>query len=230
MTHGRTESRHHLSELDPRLRLRVRRLDEPVSREDWTDVVARSHRLRFSVPRLRTAGFAAAAIAAGAVVVFAFVPWNTGTARASVPSRLAIQLSDGRQLVLVGHADQTLFVDETDDRDADSQVSPAVWRTLTAAGPFRINTSSLRQDRGSKGLRPGDRALFSLDLYTNTRLEHAAGSSVLTCSYLGGRNALCDGTVSLADGARFSASGFLDPNTSSVTLFATASGFRRRAA
>jgi hypothetical protein len=229
MTHGRTESRHHLGELDPRLRLRIQRLDEPVSREDWTDVVARSHRLRFSVPRPRTAGFAAAAIVAGAAAVFAFVPWNTGTAGASVPSRLAIQLSDGRQLVLVGHADHTLFVDETDDRDA-GQVSPAVWRTLTEAGPFRINSSSLRQDRGSNGLRPGDRALFSLDLYTSTRLERAAGSGVLTCSYLGGRNALCDGTVSLADGARFSASGFLDANTSSVTLFATASGSRRRAA
>lgn len=219
-----TETRRHLGELELRLRDRIRRLDEPVSRQDWADVLARSDELHAHGPRVRAAVFAAAAVAALAAAAFTFAPWTSGSARAAAPSRLAIHLSDGRQLVLFGRADNAIFVNETDDREVDSRISPAVWRTLAQAGPFRVVASPSTKAVGAKGLHPGDRALFALDLYTSAQLKHGAGSGTLSCSYLAGRNAICEGTVALSDGSRFSASGYLDPSTSSVSLSATVSG------
>jgi hypothetical protein len=131
---------------------------------------------------------------------------------------LSLRLSDGRQLLLFGHAKGTVFLDVAADRQTESQIPPAVWRNLTQRGPFRIDATTLNQTRVGRAPRPGDRAFFSLDLYTSAKLKQGAGSGTLSCSYVDGQDAFCDGTLSLTDGSRVTASGYLDPSAPSLSL------------
>jgi len=47
-----------------------------------------------------------------------------------------------------------------------------------------------------------------------------AGSGVLSCSYVGEQIAFCEGTLSLSDRSRVTASRYLDPNASDLSLAA----------
>ena len=96
------ERRENLAELDPVLRDRLLRLDEPVDRSDWAAVVQRSRVFR----RSRHRSFAL--VASGAAVLslsftVSLVPLFPGAGHprpGAAPLRLSLHLSDGSGLVL----------------------------------------------------------------------------------------------------------------------------------
>ena len=76
-------------------------------------------------------------------------------------------------------------------------------------------------DETANGPLPGDRALFTFNLYTTAGLERKTGSAVLTCQYGFDRNAICDAAFDLEDGSRLIASGVLNPGATTLTLAVT---------
>jgi hypothetical protein len=87
-----SERREHLSELDPELRDRVLRLDEPVAWDDWDDVIARRSSASRRTRRRRTGiglAFAAAVLAATAATLVAVHLGGSGSGPAAERADLA---------------------------------------------------------------------------------------------------------------------------------------------
>jgi len=223
------ERRKTLAELDSALRTRLLRLDEPIDRSDWDDVVERSR--HFGPSRYRPL-----AVVAGAAAVVALalgLSWarlfpSAGQTRAGVaPVRLALHLGDGSRLVVYSVANRARFLDN--GSGSSGPANAAVVRSLSG-GPFRIEAASPRSWRAQNRLAdaplPGDEALVSYHLFTTARLQTTAGSAVLTCQYGLDRTAYCNGAVDLANGMRLSASGTLNADATNFTLVVT-SGYGR---
>jgi hypothetical protein len=227
------ERRPNLSELDPSLFDRLRRLDEPTDRSDWTDVVKRSHVLRG--PGLRTVALAAiAAAAVAAAAGLAVTAWVTGTAstgRGPATMQLAFDGRNGQGVVLYSAPARTEFVDNTGGKDATAgssasrEQTAAVVRALNDGGPLHVDAAVLRRSTtippAPQGPQPGDQALLSLSLYKTAGLSRSAGSAQLSCQYGLNQQALCDATVYLQDGSRLTASGILDKDSSHLDLVVT---------
>jgi len=217
------ERRENLVELDPALRTRLLRLDEPVDRSDWDAVVDRARDAGPSRARSLAvvAGAVAALALAAGVGVLVLSPGSGPPSSAAAPLRLALHLADGSGLVLYSTPTQARFLDNAAGRPS---ASAAMARSLSG-GPFRVRPAVFRAastaKRPADGPLPGDQALVSLHLFTTPGLTKTAGSAVLDCRYGFDRTAYCDGAVDLHGGVRLIASGTLDAKSDHFTLVAT---------
>lgn len=225
------ERRANLAELDPALRDRLLRLDEPVDRSDWEAVVGRSRTARSA--RLRplalATGGAALLAAAGTLAAVLLLPGAGQPQPGAAPLRLALRMSDGTGLVLYSGAKEARFLDNSDGRPGEgggtgARESAAVVRTLSG-GAFRVPATLINATRPSRELSdgplPGDQALISFRVFTTAELETAAGSAVLTCQYGFDQSATCNGAVTFADGVLLNASGTLAADAQDFALVVT---------
>ena len=200
------ERRGNLGELEPSLRERLLALDEPVARDDWADVVARSR--AFRSPAVRRRGFAAAAVGAAAAacalavagsglmsghrVIEAGGPAN-GHARATA---LRADLSD---FVLYSRVQDEQFVKNTDGR------ARGLPRHSFEAFNTRLPVMS---DTGG-GPLAGDEEVFRFALYSNQELDSKNGSETVTCFFEQARKAFCGASIQMRNGDDIAASGML---------------------
>ena len=223
------ERRENLTELDSTLRARLLRLDEPVDRSDWDDVVERARGVRLT--RYRSFGIVASAVAvlslALALSLARLSPGAEHPRSEAASLRLALHLRDGSGLVLYSVEKHARSLDNPSDSTIPQ--TAAIVRSLSG-GPFRIRPALLH-DAGRNvihGPLPGDQALMSFHLFRTAGLERTAGSAVLTCQYGFDRNAYCVGAVDLDNGLRLTASGTLDTDADDLNLVVT-SGYGRNA-
>jgi hypothetical protein len=210
-----SERRENLAELDSVLRTRLVRLDEPVDRSDWADVVKRSGARRLSRHRSFAVAAGGAVLAGTLCLVLLFA--GAGQPRRGAAPRPALQPNAASGLILYAVARRTQFL--------DNSAGPSSGRAATvrflSGGLFHVHPAL--GHTASVGPLPGDQAVVSVRVYTTAGHEKTLGSAVLTCQYVSHRTAYCDGAVDLDDGVRLTASGTLDARANHFTLVATGS-------
>ncbi len=154
-------------------------------------------------PRGRTA-YRSHAVLGAVAVALALLPATVLGAADARASLLA------HRFTLYSVAEQEQFVNHQDDRIRGAGKNPfgnfrdIAPSTQAAAGPF-----------------PGDAALFSFNLYADSKLDKRVGTAVFTCMYNFAKNAFCDATFQLTSGATLIAAGAFNFNTSAFNLAVT---------
>jgi hypothetical protein len=120
-----------------------------------------------------------------------------GTVFLAVGASSASAAAHARTLTLYATAEQEQYVDNSDSLQRGEGNNPfGNYKDLeplankNATGPF-----------------PGDEALFSFNLYTDSNLKTRAGSAIFTCQFNLNKNAFCDASFQLAAGGTLMASG-----------------------
>jgi hypothetical protein len=121
----------------------------------------------------------AAALVAGGVVAAVTVPAAQATTHAS------------RSFVLYAKQTHAQFVSHSDDRERGDFKNPFSGADI----PTPPNANS-----GKKGARAGDNALFTLKLYSDTKLTRSVGTATYSCTVNFGQQAVCDGQFQLKNG------------------------------
>ena len=201
-----------LSELEPELGVRLRRLDEPVAWDDWSDVVSRVRRRQLLragwlvVALLAFCGFAF--VAAGVLVSV----WGVGHS-AAARSRRGVTTENHRlrHLVLYSKDGRAQYVNSADNRTDGRQL-----RWLDAFGA-RVPVTE-----GRRGLpSSGDESMVQFSLYSSPSMKDRAGVGVLVCRYGADRNAMCKASFQLSNGGSLSASGMIAKGTATYRLALT---------
>lgn len=131
-----------------------------------------------------------------------------GTACLAISVSSASAAAQARTLTLYATAEQEQYVDNSDSLQRGEGNNPfGNYKDLqplankNAIGPF-----------------PGDEALFSFNLYTDSSLKTRAGSAIFTCQYNLSKNAFCDASFQLAAGGTLMASGAFNFTASKFSL------------
>jgi hypothetical protein len=196
----------HLEDLGPELGGRVRALDEPVSRQDWADVILRSRRFSF---RLGTMRLPVAALCGAAALAAGVGGWLI--ARGPTPSGRVGAAAGGTRLVLYSKVAQAQFMNMADGRRRGETVR---WlRGFNAR--LRVTNTSAGEPAA------GDEATLRFSLYSSSRLTKRAGAGMLTCRYDSASDAVCDATFQLVNGRTLTATGLLDDGMAGYSLAVT---------
>jgi hypothetical protein len=115
--------------------------------------------------------------------------------------------TSGQKFTIYSVATQEQFMNMSDDR--------ARGKGNTPFGNFKDTTTPTKES--GTGPFPGDIALFSFALYSDSNLTKSAGSGVFTCQYNFNQNAFCDVTYQLSGGTLLCAGAF-NFNAKSFTL------------
>jgi hypothetical protein len=113
-----------------------------------------------------------------------------------------------RSFVLYAKPTRSQFVSHSDDRARADFKNPFSGADI----PTPPNANS-----GKKGARAGDNALFTLKLYSDTRLTRSVGTATYSCTVNFGQQAVCDGHFDLRNGTML-AMGPADLKTGNLTL------------
>jgi hypothetical protein len=118
--------------------------------------------------------------------------------------------SGAKRLVIYSVAKQEQYVNNADDR-ARGQ----------GHNPFGNYKDAAPVIKSPTGPFPGDEAIFAFALFADAGLKKKAGSAVFLCYYNFGKNAYCDASFHLANGATLMASGAFNFDAPKFTLAVT---------
>jgi hypothetical protein len=128
-------------------------------------------------------------------------------AAVAVPVALATTQAR-RTFVLYAKPTRAQFVDRNDDRERGNFTNPFGDILPT---PKNANT-------GKPGARAGDNALFTLKLYSDSKLKRLVGTASYACTVNFGQQAICEGQFELSGGATMIAMGPADLKTGELVL------------
>jgi hypothetical protein len=131
---------------------------------------------------------------------------------AVVAASVAIPAADGasqvrRSFTLYAKPTRAQFISHADDRERGNFTNP-----FADVLPTPKNANSAKE-----GARAGDNAIFTLKLYTDTRLTHAVGTASYHCTVNFGQQAECEGQFRIGKGT-MNAMGPADLKTGSLIL------------
>jgi hypothetical protein len=129
------------------------------------------------------------------------------TAAVAVPVALAATQAR-RTFVLYAKPTRAQFIDHNDDRERGNFTNPFADILPT---PRNANT-------GGVGARAGDNAIFTLKLYSDSKLKRAVGTAAYACTVNFGQQAMCEGQFELSGGATMIAMGPADLKTGELVL------------
>jgi hypothetical protein len=121
---------------------------------------------------------------------------------------LAPAATQGRSFVIYAKPTRAQFVNHADDRSRGTILNPFGSDLLPP--PKNANT-------GKKGARAGDKALFSLKVYSDFKLTRPIGTAVYTCTFNFAHEAICEFNFDL-NGGTMIASGPANLESSSHVL------------
>jgi hypothetical protein len=128
---------------------------------------------------------------------------------AAVAVPVALAASQARRtLVLYAKPTRAQFVDRNDDRARGNFTNPFGDILPT---PPKANT-------GKPGARAGDNALFTLKLYSDSKLKRLVGTAAYSCTVNFGQQAMCEGQFELSGGATMIAMGPADLKSGDLVL------------
>jgi hypothetical protein len=131
------------------------------------------------------------ALAAGALAAAFFVAAATpGSAKAAATGQ--------QKFVLYSVTEVEQFLDHSDDRARGKGNNPF--------GNFKDSKTTTKE--AGNGPFPGDNAVFSFGLYSNSNLKTSVGSAVFTCTYNFNKHAFCDASYQLNGGVLIGAGAF----------------------
>jgi len=113
-----------------------------------------------------------------------------GAAAVVVPAAPAA--TQGRSLLFYAKPLQAQFINHADDRARGNKVNPFNVEALPT--PPKAN-------KGKKGARAGDNALFSLTLYSDAGLKRVVGTAVYNCTFNFAQEAICEADFELKGGS-----------------------------
>jgi hypothetical protein len=137
-----------------------------------------------------------AALVAVAVVATVAVPVALATTQAR------------RSFVFYAKPTRAQFINHADDRERGNITNPFDADVL----PTPPNANSAK-----KGARAGDKALFTLKLYSDAKLTRPVGTAAYSCTVNFGQQAICEGQFELRDGTMI-AMGPADLKTGNLVL------------
>jgi hypothetical protein len=135
---------------------------------------------------------------------------------------LAPATTQGRSFVVYAKPTRAQFVNHADDRQRGKILNPFGSDLLQP--PPNANS-------GKKGARAGDKALFSLRLYSDAKLTRSVGTAIYTCTFNFAQEAICEGNFALNGGtmiamgpANLETGNFVLPVTGGTGRYAGAHG------
>lgn len=130
---------------------------------------------------------------------------------AGAGSRSAAAAAGSQRLTLYSVAEQEQYVNNSDSRILGVGNNP--FGNFKDVAPITT--------KNSHGPFPGDEAVFSFNLYSNTSLTKRVGTAVFTCQYNFSKNAFCDASFRLTSGGTLIAGGGFNFNATQFTLAVT---------
>jgi hypothetical protein len=128
---------------------------------------------------------------------------------AAVAAPAALAATQARQsFVLYAKPTRAQFIDHNDDRERGNFTNPFADILPT---PKNANT-------GKKGARAGDNALFTLRLYSDSKLRRFVGTAAYSCTVNFDQEAICEGQFELRGGATMIAMGPADLKSGALVL------------
>jgi hypothetical protein len=128
--------------------------------------------------------------AAGAAVVGAALLGGAGTSAAGSTAQ--------QTMTIYANATQAQFMDFSDDRERG-----------IGKNPFKADVDALLPQSKAKQAGgcpcPGDKAMYSFNLYRDAVLKNKIGSAVYVCSFSFKKRAFCSADYQLRDGKMFAA-------------------------
>jgi hypothetical protein len=115
-----------------------------------------------------------------------------------------------KRVVIYSVAKQEQYVNNADDRTRGQGHNPF--------GNYKDTAPVIKPPTGPF---PGDEAIFAFALFSDAGLRKKAGSAVFMCYYNFGKNAYCDASFHLSNGATLMASGAFNFNAPKFTLAIT---------
>ena len=113
-------------------------------------------------------------------------------AASAVAVPAATATTHGRSLVFFAKPAQAQFINHADDRERGNKINPFNADFL----PTPPNAN-----KGKKGARAGDRALFSVTLYADRRLTRPVGTAIYSCTFNFAQEAICTAHFELSRGS-----------------------------
>jgi hypothetical protein len=98
----------------------------------------------------------------------------------------------GRSFVFYAKPTRAQFVNHADDRTRGLRLNP--FNADVLPPPPTAN-------KGKKGGRAGDNALFAFKLYTDANLTRLVGTAIFTCTFNFAHAAVCEGDFQLSHGS-----------------------------
>jgi hypothetical protein len=112
-------------------------------------------------------------------------------AAAAMAVPVATATTQGRSFVVYAKPTRAQFVNHADDRERGNKLNPFSQDILPT--PPKANT-------GKKGGRAGDNALFSLKLYSDSKLTRAVGNAFYSCTFNFAHEAICEADFQFGNG------------------------------
>jgi hypothetical protein len=103
-----------------------------------------------------------------------------------------------QSFILYSVTKEEQFLDHSDDRARGKGNNPF--------GNFKDSKTTTKE--AGNGPFPGDNAVFSFGLYTDTALKTSVGSAIFTCTYNFNKHAFCDASYQLNGGVLLGAGAF----------------------
>lgn len=125
----------------------------------------------------------------------------------AVTDSAATQAARSRSLALYSVATAEQFRNDADDRQRGM-----------GSNPFgRFSDTKAQDVSEGGGPYPGDQTVFEFQIYSDRLLHQSVGSAIIVCIYNFDKNAFCNATYTIKDGAIYADGGF-NFNASSFTL------------
>ena len=112
-------------------------------------------------------------------------------AAATLAVPAASAATQGRSFVFYAKATHAQFINHADDRARGNKANP--FNAEALATPPKAN-------KGKKGARAGDNALFSLNVYSDPALTRLVGTATYSCTFNFAQEAICEADFELAKG------------------------------
>ena len=146
--------------------------------------------------RFRSTGLLALAAGGGAAALLAALAVSAGAA-ANAP----------RKMTLYSIATHLQYLNHQDDRARGTGNNPF--------GNYKDTTTPTKE--ANNGPFPGDRSVFTFNLYGSTDLKKSIGSATFICEYTLGKNGLCQAAYLLSGGTLLG-TGFFNFSSASLTI------------